>query len=110
MRNAPASKIPARHHLLSLGIETQADCPNDTVELVFSVVFDFNPAALLPVMNRNVLREMLLQPVFQFAERGLAEVCRRLLAPAWPTGTELTLNHAPSRTHGRDLPEDLFRQ
>jgi hypothetical protein len=41
----------------------QSKSGNDPLEIVRSVVLDFNPPAFISVVNRDVRRQMLLQPI-----------------------------------------------
>jgi hypothetical protein len=52
---------------LWLGIEPEAECPNDPVEVVFAVVFDLDPAAFLAMVNLDVRGQMLLEAIFEVA-------------------------------------------
>ena len=43
----------------------QPERGNDSLEIVISVIFDFDPAALFSGVNRHMGPEMLLQPILQ---------------------------------------------
>src|ERR1700719_3635628 len=78
------------------------------LEVVIAIIFDFDPAALFPVMDRDMSSEFFLQPILHIFHYGRRHLNRVTFAPA-TANSQLARNQSLRGTNRRAATQNRFR-